>query len=163
MLVSLVEQALRQKQRLEEYLAGLLEQVSKDLCDSIGHEYELDSKVLHEHHAKPLLETYIDREFMNEGPRVYCRGKFKDGQACTHKPLPNGFCKMHADQYTEFAARQKALKDFLRVRQKNPSHTHPPCQYLVTECPMCDILKRQGNPFFENPATATALDIPWTL
>lgn len=160
-LVSLVEQALRQKQRLEEYLTGLLEQVSKDLCDSIGHEYELDSQVLLENHAKPILETYVDREFLNEGRLVYCRGKFKDGQPCTHKPLPNGFCKMHAEQYSEFAARQKALKDFLRVRQKNPSHTHPPSPDLVPNCPMCDILRHRGNPFFKDPGAD--IDIPWTL
>jgi hypothetical protein len=143
----LVEQSLRNHQKIETFFAQILEQVGTEVAESIAHENLLDPKVLVAKHVRPIVDGYVDREFL--GTKVYptCKGAFKDGSPCTHRARGNGFCGMHAHQYQEYSARQRALRDFLRLRQNNPSHTHPPCEDLVEGCPMCAILRQKGNPF----------------
>lgn len=158
-LPNLVEQVLKNRFKLESYIDSLLEQVGTEIAESIAREHGVDRSFLVERHVRPVVDTHIDREFLSSSVHPICQGKFRDQTACTHKALPNGFCRLHADQYTAFNARQRALREFMRVRQANPSHTHPPCVDLVPGCPMCEQKRKQGNPFLMGRQDCS--EIPW--
>lgn len=159
-LPSLVDQTLRNCQRLQDYFEDLLEQVGREILESVTREHpHLDANTLYDKHGGPVVAARVDREFLSAHTYGKCQGLLKDGSKCSRRARPNGFCRTHADQYPAYQAKQRALRDMMRTRAQNPAHTHPPTQHLIEGCPMCERRKKQENPFANmnfRPA------IPWS-
>lgn len=138
MLSSHIEALIRERNNLNGYLRSLLSEVVRCTLEQVARDYRLNSKDLEEKYLERVVDTYVEKESFHVTTKVFCKGKCKDNKPCRVSALANGFCKTHAGQYEDYAARQRFAQQQYERHVNNPMHNHPPTEdEPVAGCPLC--------------------------
>lgn len=148
-MFSMLMNDLAQKQQdVSSYLRAILTAAVTETIDSVVASHE-EARRLKKDHVDRIVSAYVSRETgILPVTRPVCKGIcIGRAERCQRKAKANGFCKIHADQYQAYEEKQRVSRMAVEKRLKNPMHNHPPSECLVDGCPMCDIKRREGNPF----------------
>lgn len=134
-----IDVLIQERHNLHVYVRELLSDVVKYTIEEVSRDLHVNAKGLADKYLAKIVDRYLERETMKEVRSAsLCKGKTKENKPCPFKALGNGFCKKHASQYEDHAARQRfADQQYDRVANL-PMHNHGPSeQEPVQGCPLC--------------------------
>jgi hypothetical protein len=133
-----IDSFVRERNNLNDWFRSLLTDVVRTTIEEVSRDVGISAVELQKKHAEKIVESYVEQESLSIADR--CKGTTKDGKPCRIKGLANGFCKRHAGQYEEYAARQRFAKQQCERAASTPTHNHgPTVDEPVEDCPFCRI------------------------